>query len=44
MGITTIKIDPKTRKRLASLGKKGETYDQILNRLIDEHESRKKPD
>ena len=32
--ITTIPLETKTRDRLKSLGKKGETYDQILGRLI----------
>jgi len=31
----TLKIHPKTRKRLKDAGKKGETYDQIINRLLD---------
>lgn len=31
----TIKILHSTRDRLKGLGKKGETYDAIINRLID---------
>jgi predicted CopG family antitoxin len=31
---TTIQIDEKTRDKLRDLGKKGETYDEIINRLI----------
>ena len=31
----TIKIHPETRDRLKDAGKKGETYDQIINRLLD---------
>lgn len=32
--ITTIKIDSETRDKLKELGKKGETYDTIINKLI----------
>lgn len=35
----TIKIHPETRDRLKGLGKKGETYDDIINRLIDQSPS-----
>lgn len=35
MALTTIKIQTETRERLADLGKKSESYDTILNRLID---------
>ena len=31
----TIKIHPETRDRLKDAGKKGETYDDIINRLLD---------
>ena len=31
----TLKIHPATRDRLKDAGKKGETYDQIINRLLD---------
>ncbi len=34
MAITTIPLEKETRDRLRSLGKKGETYDQILKRLM----------
>ncbi|MDO8428225.1 MAG: hypothetical protein Q7S92_03360 [Candidatus Diapherotrites archaeon] len=40
--ITTIQLTPKTRERLRDLGKKDETYDTIINRLVDDHEKRKK--
>lgn len=40
MEITTIKVRPETRERLKSLGVKGETYDALLNRLLDEAEAR----
>lgn len=32
---TTISMSPETRDRLKALGRKGETYDELLNRLID---------
>ena len=32
--ITTIPLEKETRERLRSLGRKGETYDQVLKRLI----------
>ena len=32
---TTIALSMETRDRLKDLGKKGETYDTIINRLID---------
>jgi len=34
MATTTIPLERETRDRLRLLGKKGETYDQILNRLM----------
>ena len=40
-GQTTIAIFTSTRDRLASIGKKKETYDQIINNLLDEHEKAK---
>jgi len=30
-----IRLKLETRKRLAEFGKKGETYDQIVNRLME---------
>jgi len=33
--ITTVKVKRETRDRLVELGNKKETYDQIINRLID---------
>lgn len=36
-GITTIQISPATREKLKDLGKKGETYEQIILKLIKEH-------
>jgi len=34
---TTIKVLKSTRERLADLGKKHDTYDEIINRLIDSY-------
>lgn len=31
---TSIQIDKTTRDKLSSLGKKGESYDQIIRRLM----------
>jgi hypothetical protein len=39
MGTTTITLEKATRDRLRSLGKKGETYDRILERLTSIAES-----
>ena len=39
MATTTIPLETETRDRLRLLGKKGETYDQILNRLMSAAES-----
>jgi len=33
-GVTTIQLSPKTRDKLKELGKKGETYDEIILKLI----------
>lgn len=33
--LTSIKIRKGTRDSLKNVGKKGETYDQIINRLLD---------
>jgi len=32
--VTTILVEKETRERLRSFGKKGETYDEILRRLM----------
>lgn len=34
-----VAIKPETRKRLMSIGGKGETYDYIINKLIEEYEN-----
>ncbi|MCX6799253.1 MAG: hypothetical protein NTW59_04125 [Candidatus Diapherotrites archaeon] len=33
-GVTTIQLNPATRDKLKELGKKGETYETIILRLI----------
>jgi hypothetical protein len=40
MEYTSIRIKPETRDRLQKAGRKGETYDQIVNRLLDERRGR----
>jgi len=37
---TTILVERKTRDDLKSLGKKGESYDSIITRLIERYEER----
>jgi hypothetical protein len=39
---TSIKIQMSTRDRLVELGKKNESYDTIINKLIDSFEQNKK--
>lgn len=38
--ITTIPLGKTTRDRLRGLGRKGETYDQLLTRLMDSYEEK----
>lgn len=38
--ITTIPLSKRTRDRLRALGRKGETYDDLLNRMIDVYVNR----
>ncbi len=33
-GVTTIQLSPATREKLKELGKKGETYEEIILRLM----------
>ena len=33
-GVTTIQLSPATRDKLKALGKKGETYEDIILRLL----------
>ena len=37
---TTIQVSIKLREMLKDLGKKGETYEDVIRRLIDEHKKR----
>ncbi len=39
---TTIQLDVTTRNRLAEFGRKPESYDDLVNRLLDEIEEYKK--
>jgi len=39
--ITSIKVKKATRNRLVSLGRKSETYDAVLNRLMDFFEKKR---
>ena len=34
---TTVELTKETRDKLKELGKKGETYDTIIKRLLGEH-------
>jgi len=36
--LTTIPLTKKTRDRLRALGRKGESYDALLNRMMDKME------
>lgn len=38
-GDTSIRLKRKTRSRLDAYGMRGETFDQIVNRLLDELEA-----
>jgi hypothetical protein len=40
--ITTVKPSKKTRDRLAELGSKGETYEDIIRRLIEFYKKNKR--
>ena len=42
MDITTVRVLKKTLEKLKSIGKKGETYDEIINRLIESDTKTKK--
>ena len=33
--VTTVKVTKRTREKLAELGKKNETYEEIIERLIE---------
>ena len=38
MAVTTVQIAPETRDLLKSVGKKGETYDEIIRKLLKSSE------
>ena len=40
--ITNVRMKISTRERIAEFGKKGQTYDEILNILMDEYEEVRK--
>lgn len=40
MGTTTIPVSPEVRDRLKRLASKGETYDELLRRLVKDAEGR----
>jgi len=40
--VTTIQIKKETREELKSLGSKGETYDEIIRKLIEHKKEREK--
>jgi len=42
MDITTVRVSKKTLERLKSIGKKEETYDAIINRLMENEMNPKK--
>jgi hypothetical protein len=37
-----LKVTIKTHTRLANLGEKSETFDSIINKVLDQYESRKR--
>jgi len=39
---TSIRVEKETRDKLDALGKRRESYNEIIKRLIDEHEENKK--
>ena len=41
MTITSMRIDSDTKNRLLKLGKKGQSYDSIVNYLLDKNEDKK---
>jgi len=40
MATTNIRIDLKTKDRLSALGKHGDSFNSIIERLLDERETR----
>lgn len=41
--VTTVKVMKRTRDRLAKIGSKNETYDDVINRLIEYFEKNSNP-
>jgi hypothetical protein len=39
-----IKVSPETHKELQKLGMKGETFDDVIKKLIKEHKERQRQD
>lgn len=39
---TSIQVSRETKARLDKVGHKGETYNDIVNRLLDQHDRKKK--
>ncbi len=39
--VTTVPLKKSTRDRLKQWGRKGETYDQLLNRMLDDVEAKR---
>lgn len=39
--VKNLKISEKTHKRLCEFGNKGETFDEIINRLLEKNDERK---
>jgi hypothetical protein len=40
--MTSIKVKKATRDRLSDFGKKSETYDDVLNKLMDAYKNRRR--
>lgn len=41
-GLTTIQLSTSTRERLAQAGSKNQTYDNLINELLDERALRRR--
>lgn len=41
--MTTIAISEEVKERLRATGKKGETYEKVLVKLLDSYDKRKEP-
>ncbi len=39
---TSIEVSRQTRNRLDAIGKRGETFDDIINRVLDDYKEKKK--